>query len=70
MIGVPAWQAEENPVGILDGRDMAVVILNHFHRRAHLLRKEIHVNALRQPKGGVGVPEAIGAPASAGGARL
>jgi hypothetical protein len=32
---------------ILTSSDVAVVVLDHHDRCAHLLRKEIHTNALR-----------------------
>src|SRR5439155_8105745 len=70
VIRLPTRQPHKYSVSILDGCDVAIVILNHFHRCAHLLRQEVHVNTLRQPKGGVGVSETIGAPTAPRGACL
>src|SRR5262249_11271806 len=64
LAGLPALQAEKNAIGILDRRDVAVVVLDHLDRGAHLLRKKIHVHALREPEGRVRVTEAVSAPTS------
>jgi hypothetical protein len=39
---------------------LAVKTLDHFDRGSHVGRKLKHANALRNPHGGVGVPERVG----------
>ena len=41
----PSGHALKNVAGVLNGRDVAVVIFDHLHRRAHLARKEVNIDA-------------------------
>src|SRR5262249_51746723 len=43
---LPSGHALENALGILDRIDVAVALLDHLHRRAHLLGQEVHVHLL------------------------
>ena len=63
---LPTRQPLENEIRILDRGYMAVVILDHFDGSAHLLSQEIHVHSLGEAEGGVGMPEAVDAAATAG----
>ena len=56
----PIIHTHQNAIRILDGVDMAVVLLDHLHRGAHLFGEQVHIHALAQSERGVGVPEAIG----------
>jgi hypothetical protein len=56
--GLPSGHALENALGIVDRIDMAVMLLDHLHRRAHLLGQEIDIHPLRKPERGVGMPKA------------
>ena len=58
----PTRKVQENALGVLDGRYVPVVILDHLDRCTHLLAEKIDIDAFGKPKGGVCVAEAIGTP--------
>jgi hypothetical protein len=58
--GLPSANAHQHAVGVLDGIHMAIMVLDHLDRGAHLFGQNIDVHALAKPEGGVGVAEAIG----------
>ena len=64
--GFPAWHPLENALGILDRRDVAIVLFDHLHGCAHLLCQEVNVDAFRKTEGRVGMAEAIAAATIAG----
>ena len=63
---LPSRYTLQNALGIFRRRDVAVVILDHLDRGTHLLGKEIDIHTFHQSEGGIGMPQAIGAPAAAG----
>lgn len=65
---LPPRQSLQNTIRVLDRVNVAIVVFDHLDRRAHLFCEEIYVHAFRQAEGGVGVAEAVGAAAAAGGA--
>ena len=62
----PTGETLENAIRILDRGHVAIVILDHLDRGAHLLREKIDVNPLCQAEGGVSMPEAVGAAPTTG----
>src|ERR1035437_5106393 len=66
--GLPSRYSLQNALGILDWRDVAVIILDHLDRGSHLFCEEVNIDAFRQAEGGVGMAEAVGAASAAGGA--
>ena len=57
----PNRGALKDAVRILHWGHVAVMVLDHLDRGAHLLREKIHIDPFRQPEGGVGMTKAIGA---------
>ena len=56
---IPSADAHQHAVGVFDGVHMAIVLLDHFDRSAHLLGEDIDIDACGEAEGRIGVAEAI-----------
>ncbi len=60
MHGVPSADAHQHAVGMLNGVHMAIMLLDHFDRCAHLLGENVNIHPGGEPQRGIGMAEAIG----------